>query len=113
MPSSSSTTRMLCMQDRGGSGLGRDRKFDDETRAHRLIFFYPDRAVMVFDDAAHNGEAESSAAPLGREIGEKRLFFQVLRNTLTAIGDGNLHHLAVADQRCCNLNFAHQRAVQS
>src|SRR5690349_2298640 len=109
MPSSSSTTRMLCMQDRGGSGLGRDREFDYETRTHRLIFFYPDRAVMVFNDAAHNGKAESSAAPLGREIGEKQLFLQILSNTVTAVGDRDLHHLAVADQRCCNLNFAHQR----
>src|SRR5260370_2001206 len=77
MPASSSTTRILCMLSGrcGRRGLADYRKFYDETCSHRTILLYPDGAMMIFDDTAHNGQAQAGAALLGGEIRQEEVLF--------------------------------------
>src|ERR1700676_3419887 len=70
IPASSSTMRILCML---GSGWGRrrirdNRKFHDKTRAHGLVLFYANRAMMIRYDAADDSQAEPRATLLSRKI---------------------------------------------
>src|SRR3982750_3386643 len=99
MPGSSSTTRMLGMGRALRDSFRRNRKLDDEACSHRKIFLYANRAVVIFNDAAYDRQAQSGATVLGREVGQEQLFFQVWADAVTAVGDHNLHRLATADQR--------------
>src|SRR5579863_2349568 len=63
MVGSSSTIRMLCMVDRGGSdGVGHNRQLHYEASADGLILFYADRPMMIFNNAVHDGKAQAGAA---------------------------------------------------
>jgi len=59
---------------RGQCGLGDNRQFDNEARSNRLVFLDANRAVMFFDDAAHNRQAEASPTLPGGEIWKKEFF---------------------------------------
>src|SRR6266576_3265033 len=112
MPDSSSTMRMLCMLGGGCCGRFRsERKFHDEAGANRLILFDPDGALMVFDDAAHDGQAQTGAALLGGEIRQKEFFLQFLGHSVTGVGDSNLHGIATGDETGGDSDFAQQRAL--
>src|SRR5258708_32146018 len=93
MPASSSTMRMLCMLDgdRCGRRFGHNRKLDDEARADGMIFFHADRAVRIFHNAAHDGQAEAGAALLGREIWQVNFFSFALTDTLCRGLDSDCH----------------------
>src|SRR5580704_5200032 len=114
IPASSSTTRMLCMLGSGGGrcGFRHDRQFDDEAGADRMIFFDADRAVMIFHNAAYDGEAEASAAFFGGEIGQKKFLFQFAGHAVAGVGDGNLDGVAAGDERSGNLDLADHRVLQ-
>jgi len=56
-------------------GLGDNGQLHHEAGPDWLIFFDANGAVVIFDDAAHDGEAQSGAAALGRKIRQKKFFF--------------------------------------
>src|ERR1700730_19454208 len=94
IPASSSTMRILCMVDGDGRGFRNNRKFDNEARADRAVLLDADRAMMIFDDAAHDRQAEARAAPLGREIRQEKLLLEFASNAVPGVGDGDLHGAA-------------------
>jgi hypothetical protein len=49
-------------------GLGYNGKFDDEASSNRLVFFYANRSMMLFDDPAYNGQTEASSALPSGEV---------------------------------------------
>src|SRR5258705_5603016 len=109
MPDSSSTMRMLCMLGSGcGGRFGSEREFHDKPGANWLIFFHSDGALMVFDNAAYDRQAQTCAALLGGEIGQKEFFLQLLCNTVTRVGNGNLHGIATGDKTGGHADFTHQ-----
>src|SRR5277367_1918648 len=61
---SSSTIRMLCMLADGGLDYSfrYDWQLDYESGAHRLILFYTNRPMMVFNNAVHDGKPQPGAA---------------------------------------------------
>src|SRR5579864_6523172 len=67
---SSSTMRMLCMLIDGGrhDGVRYNRQFNHESRPHGLILFHPNRAVVILNDAIHDGEPQAGAALFGGEV---------------------------------------------
>src|SRR5580692_8064327 len=74
---SSSTMRMLCMLVGGGYGdtVRYNWQFDYESSSDWLIFFHANGAVMIFNDAIHNGKPKAGSALLGGEIRQKQPFF--------------------------------------
>src|SRR3984893_5503396 len=77
MPDSSSTMRMLCMltgEGRGNEFRG-DRQLHYEPGADRLILFNANRAAVVFDDAADDGQSQSRSPFLGGEVGQEESLF--------------------------------------
>src|ERR1700680_4816954 len=109
IPASSSTMRMLCIL--GGNRCRRrfenNRKFNDETRAHGLVLFYTDRAVMIFDDAVHDSQATSGAAFLGREIWQEEFFLEFAGHAVAGVGNRDLHRIAGRHQCSRNFNLTH------
>src|SRR5579872_3702183 len=99
IPVSSSTTRMLCMLDggRGRRSFGDNRKFYDEPRTDGVVLLYADGAMVIFHDAADDGQAESGAALLGREIRQEKFFFEFAAYAMAGVGHGDLHRVAAAD----------------
>src|SRR5882724_8506379 len=101
MAASSSTMRMLCMRGPARGGLRlllrSQRYFDDEARAHGEILFHANGAVMVFDDAAHNGKSEAGSALLGRKIRQKKFFLQLGGDAVPGVGDDQLDRFATLD----------------
>src|SRR4051794_19335902 len=97
MAASSSTIRMLCMRGLARSGLRilfrSQGDLDDETRAYGEIFFHADGAVMVFHNAAHDGEAKPGAALFCREVRKKKFFLELGGNAVAGIGDDELDGL--------------------
>src|ERR1017187_4214710 len=102
---SSSTPRMLCMLN--GRRLEHYRKFNDETCAYGTILLYPDGAMMIFHDTAHNGQAQAGTALLGREIGQEEFFFEFAGHTVTRVGDHNFYRVAARHQGSRNLNLTY------
>src|SRR5258708_6268497 len=96
MPASSSTMKMLCMLDgdRCGRRFGHNRKLDDEARADGMIFFHADRAVMIFHNAAHDGQAESGATLLGGKIRQEKFLFEFASYAVSRVGDSDLDRVA-------------------
>src|ERR1700683_713948 len=101
MPLSSSTMRILCMlgRDRGQGGLGNHWQFHDEARSNRLVFLHANRAVMLFDDAAQNRQAESGSAFPSGEIWKKEFFFQLAGYAMAGICNGDFNSVAAGHQR--------------
>src|SRR5579871_3886730 len=100
MPASSSTIRMLGMLDGRGRGRGFRHygEFHNEASTHRTIFLDPNRAMMIFHDAAHDGKAEAGAALLGREIRKEKLFFDFARDPVTRVGNRDLDCVTARNQ---------------
>src|SRR5579872_3880637 len=92
MPASSSTIRMLCMSEehRRRRRFRDQRKLYDKARAHRTIFFYANRAMVIFYDAADNRKPKARPAFLGGEIWQKKLLFQFSRHAMPSVRDGDL-----------------------
>ncbi len=59
-----------------------------------MIFFYPNGAMMIFHDAADDGQAESGAALLSGEIGQEEFFFELAGHAVSGVGDGDLDGIA-------------------
>src|SRR5262252_6038854 len=91
MPASSSTIRMLCMfrEDRRHR-LRHNGKLYDEASSDRMVFFHPNRPMVIFYNAAHNRKSQSGAAFLGREIRQEKFLFDVVGYALASIGDNDL-----------------------
>ena len=69
--------RMLGML--GGGRLRRgQRQFHYKPCAHGRILLHADGAVMVFDNAAHDGQAQPGAAALGGEVRKEQLLLELL-----------------------------------
>ena len=49
---------------------------------------------MIFDNSADNGEAQSSAAFLGREIRQEKFFLKFAGHAVAGVGDGNFNGVA-------------------
>src|SRR5215475_11585900 len=112
MPDSSSTMRMLCMlSGRCGQGFDSQRKFHDETSAYWLILFYTDRSAVILDNAADDGQTQSRSALLGREVRQKKLFLQFLRNAMACIRYDNLDGVVTVDEASRDPDLAYQRAL--
>src|SRR5579872_5491975 len=109
MPASSSTIRMLCMSEEHWRGrrIRNQRKLYDKARAHRTIFLYANRAMVIFYDAADNRKPKAGSAFLGREIWEKELLFQFSRHAVPSICDGDLNRIAARHQSGADFNLAH------
>src|SRR5713226_3194133 len=113
MPDSSSTMRMLCMLANGGSGnrFSGNGQFHYEPCSHRFVFFDPNRAVVIFNDATDDSQAQSSSALLGGKVRQEKAFFQLLGNAVASVGYGDFDGVPAGHQRRGDLNFANQRAV--
>src|SRR5271166_1879493 len=100
MPVSSSTMRILCMlcHGRGERWLGDYWQFHHEARSSRLVLFHANGSVMFFDDAAHDGQAETGPALSGGEIGQKKSLLQLAGHAMAGIGDGDLDCIAAGHQ---------------
>ena len=59
----------------GSLRLSGHRKLDHKTRSYRRVFFNPNRAAMLFDNAADNRQPQAGAALLGGKVLEKEFFF--------------------------------------
>src|SRR5580692_10431501 len=79
---SSSTIRMLCMRidGRHRDCIRNHRQFNHEPSADRLVFFYANRTVVVFDDAVYDGKPKPGAPLLGGEVWQEKTLLQFLRN---------------------------------
>src|SRR5579864_6398486 len=111
IPASSSTMRILCMLGSGRS-FRDNGKFDNETRADWAVLFYADRAMMIFDDAAHNRQAEARAALLSGEIRQEKPLLEFASDAVPGVGDGDLDGIASRHQGSRNFNFAHHRILR-
>src|SRR5258706_837548 len=101
MTVSSSTIRILCMLSRRGrkSRLGNDRQFHDEARSDRLVFLHANRSMMLFDDAAHDRQAQSGSALSGGEIRQEELFLQLAGHAMAGICDGDFDPVTAGYQQ--------------
>src|SRR5580692_937490 len=110
---SSSTMRILCMLVDGGLGdsVCYDWQFDHEPGAGGLILFHANGPVVIFNNTVYDGQPKTGAALLGGEVWEKQPFFQLPRNTVSGVGDGNLHDITTRHQRGGNLNLAKERIL--
>src|SRR4051812_39652061 len=94
MAASSSTMSTLSMRGLARGGLRfllrSQWNFDDEACANGEILFHADGAVMVFDDAADDGESESGAAFFGGEIWQKKFFLELGGHAVTGVSDDQL-----------------------
>src|ERR1700674_1622250 len=70
---------------RSADCFNRYGQLDNEAAANRLIFFDADRTMMVFHNSAHNRQAQSGAALLGREVRQEQAFLNVARNPLPGV----------------------------
>src|SRR5271157_535468 len=115
IPASSSTMRMLCMLRRGpsGRGFGDDRQFNDEAGADGTVLLHADGAVMVFDDAVHDGQAQPRATFLGREVRQEEFLLEFAGNSVSGIGYGDFNGIAAGHQRGGNLDFTKDGILQS
>src|SRR5580692_1394166 len=113
MVGSSSTMRMLCMLIDGGcgNGFGHNRQFHHKPGADRLILFYANRAVMIFDDAVYDGKSKTGSAFLGGEVRQEQALLQLASHAVASIGDDDLHHVAAMHQSGGNLNLPKQRIL--
>src|SRR5579871_179439 len=114
MPASSSTIRMLCMflEDRSRHRLRHDRKLYDETSSHRMVFFHPNRSMVIFYNAAHNRKSQSGAAFLRREIGQEEFLFDIAGYAQAGIGDDDLNCVAARDERGGDRNLTNYRILR-
>src|SRR5215472_9543895 len=89
---SSSTTRMLdILRLSRGGGFPSQRKFHDELGAGGFIFFHANGAVVIFDDAAHDGQPQTGAALLGGEIRKEEPLLHVPADAGSAVSDRDFH----------------------
>src|SRR5947208_2665331 len=113
MAASSSTMRTLCMRGLPLGGMALllrgERNFDDEPRAHGEIFFHADGTVVVFDDAAHDSEAEPGAALLCGEIRQEEFFFQFGSDTVSGVSNHHLYGLAAFEDGGSDVDLADER----
>src|SRR5215469_16216042 len=93
MSRSSSTTRMLGILRLRGGGFPGQRKLHDELGARGLVLFHADGAMVIFDDAAHDGQTQPGPALLGGEIRKEEPFLHVTADAGTAISDRDLHRI--------------------
>ena len=63
------------------------RQLDDEPRAARHVVGHVDRPAVFGDDAAHDGEAQTAAALLGRVIRQEQFVALGRRNAGAVVGD--------------------------
>src|SRR5436309_334959 len=98
MAASSSTMSTLSMRGLARGGLRfllrSQWNFNDKACANREILFHTDGAVMVFDDAAHDGESESGAALFGGEVWQEKFLLEFGGHAVTGIGDDQLDRFA-------------------
>src|SRR5229473_3405860 len=81
-------------------GHGRRRQFgrgklDEETGTDRKIVFDVDAAAMLSHDAGGDGQAESGAAVLGREMRQEKFVLIFRRYASAGVRDANLHSLRI------------------
>src|SRR5215472_9972343 len=100
MPASSSTIRMLCMfrEDRCRHRLRYDRKLYDKACSHRMVFFHPNRSMVIFYNAAHNGKSQPGAAFLRGEVWQEEFLFHLAGYALAGVGDDDLNRVAARHQ---------------
>src|SRR5689334_20159313 len=106
---SSSTMSTLSIGDarRCGRRTCGQRQFDHEPRAHRMVFFNPNRAVMVFDNPADNRKPQASAPLLRGEVWQEQTLLHLLRDSLSAVGNADLNRVTACHQGRGNLNLLH------
>src|SRR4051812_15198518 len=109
MPTSSSTIRMLCMSSGFHGRFCGDRQLHYKLCPDWFVFFDADGAVMLFDDAANDGQSKASSTLFRREIRKEEFFFDVRRDAMAAVGDYDLHHVAAAKDGRRYLNFPDHR----
>src|SRR5687768_3040342 len=69
------------------SFLSSSRELDLEARSARLVVVHVNLAVVVANDAMHDGQAKAGAAAFRREVREEKLVLVGVRNASTGIGD--------------------------
>src|SRR5438477_1800947 len=106
---SSSTMSTLSIRDarRCGRRICGQRQFDHEPRAHRVVLFNPNRAIVIFDNPADNRKPKASASLLGGEVWQEQTFLRLLRDSLSAICNADLNRVTARYQGRGNLNFLH------
>src|SRR5580693_3023569 len=104
----SSTMRMLCMLAGRNRPDGFDGKwqFDHKPGADRLVLLHPNGAMMIFHDAAHNGQPQSRAPLLGGEVRQKEPLLQFLSDAVAGVGNAELDSIAAGDERSGDGDFA-------
>src|ERR1700688_3484702 len=88
-----------------GHGFKRYWQLNHETAAHRFVFFHANGTMMIFHNPAHDGQAQSGASLLGREVGQEKSFLHIARNSLPGVGDDQFDGLATGDERGRNRNL--------
>src|SRR5438105_2357599 len=93
---------------RSGFGFGCQWQLHDEPRSYGLVFFHPNRTMMVFDYPTHNRQPQAGAAALGRKIRQEELFFQLWGDSGTSVRHDNFDGILALDQRRGDGDLAHQ-----
>src|SRR5579864_235532 len=110
---SSSTISTLSI---GGAGR-RSRGFrghwqlNHKASARRVVFLDTNRSVVIFNDPAHDGEAEAGAPLLRRKIWQEQPLFGFLGNTLTAVGHADLNRIAGGNEGGRNFDLLHHGSL--
>src|SRR5579863_6426772 len=104
---SSSTMRMLCMLVNGGCDdrVQYNRQFHHEPGPDRLILLHANGAVVIFNNAIHDGKAKPCSTLFRREVRQEQALLQLPRNSVAGVGNCDLHHIAARHQGGGNLNL--------
>src|SRR6476660_728805 len=95
---SSSTTKMLCTLRLRCGHLCCQRQLYQKLSTRGLVLFDADGAMMIVDDAPHNGQAQSGTALLGGKIWQKQFLFYLTIDAVAGIGNHDLQAVAPIQQ---------------
>src|SRR5258708_40216432 len=101
------------MVGHGRRGQYRGGKLDEETGTDRKIVFDVDAAAMLSHDAGGDGQAESGAAVLGREMRQEKFVLVFRRYAWAGVRDANLHSFRIGMRFGRDQDFPEVRVLQS
>src|SRR5215831_8865583 len=102
---SSSTTRTLDILLLGCGGLSRQWKLHHKFGAGGLVFFHTDGSLMVFNNTAHNGQAQTGAAFLGGEVGKEQTLLHLAVDAMAGVSHRDLNGVFVVGQGGGDVNL--------
>src|ERR1700676_4723199 len=112
MVDSSSTIRMLCMMKNRGccDQFCYDGQLNYESRTGGSVLFYANRAMMIFNNSAHDSQAKSRSPLFCGEVGKEQALFQLSRNAMAGVANHDFDGVAACDHSRGDVNLAQSRA---